>query len=440
VYAHASTLDLIDRFATITFASEYVRGMRQFGAFLPPDAANNAGIGPFFSLGDLTSGYIRPNKTFAGDHSSLEIAGIKLEVYLAPGETPDQIFIWLPEKKVLLPADNYYSAFTNLYTIRGSPYRDAREWVKSLNKMRALKPEYLVPSHTRPVTGTDQISQTLTNYRDAIKFVHDQTIRGINLGLTAHEIVERVKLPPRLAQQPYLQEYYGTVEWSVRGILDGNVGWFDGNATNLFRLPLKAHAEEFAELAGGQTKLLERAQEAVAGGKYQWALELLDQLFLLDPSKQEVRSLKSQALTALAGEQISANARNYYLTQALEVNGTLQLEPVKPNKAILDNIALQSIFDAMPVRLDPVKSADTNTVVGFRFPDIGEAFTVHVRQGVAEVESQFPDKPDIVVTANSSVCKEIVAGLQNPVGAFANGDVQVAGNPIDLVKFLSLFQ
>ena len=75
----------------------------------------------------------------------------------------------------------------------------------------------------------------------------------------------------------------------------------------------------------------------------------------------------------------------------------------------------QSIFDAMPVRIDPVKSADTNTVVGFRFPDTGEAFTVHVRQGVAEVESQFPDKPDIVVTTNSSAWKEIVAGLQNPV-------------------------
>ena len=77
--------------------------------------------------------------------------------------------------------------------------------------MRTLKAEYLVPHHTRPVVGVDTIYDTLTNYRDAIQFVHDQTIRLMNQGLTPLEIVEQVKLPPHLARQPYLHEYYGTV-------------------------------------------------------------------------------------------------------------------------------------------------------------------------------------------------------------------------------------
>jgi len=55
-------------------------------------------------------------------------------------------------------------------------------WVNSLDKMRALRAEYLVPCHTRPLTGADRIYETLTNYRDAIQFVHDQTIRLMNKG------------------------------------------------------------------------------------------------------------------------------------------------------------------------------------------------------------------------------------------------------------------
>jgi len=99
--------------------------------------------------------------------------------------------------------------------------------------MRALRPAYLVPSHTRAMSGQEQIYETLTAYRDAIQFVHDQTVQGINRGLSPDELVEVVKLPPHLAAHPYLQEYYGKVKWSVRAIFDGYLGWFDGDAAGL---------------------------------------------------------------------------------------------------------------------------------------------------------------------------------------------------------------
>ena len=56
--------------------------------------------------------------------------------------------------------------------------------------------------------------------RDAIQFVHDQTVRLMNKGLAPREIAARVKLPPHLATHPYLIEYYGTVEWSGTGCHD----------------------------------------------------------------------------------------------------------------------------------------------------------------------------------------------------------------------------
>ena len=44
----------------------------------------------------------------------------------------------VPERRVLLPGDNVYRAFPNLYTIRGTLYRDVLEWTHSIDAMRAL--------------------------------------------------------------------------------------------------------------------------------------------------------------------------------------------------------------------------------------------------------------------------------------------------------------
>ena len=68
----------------------------------------------------------------------MESVGLKLELIHAPGETNDQIVVWLPEKRVLIAADNYYESFPNLYAIRGTPHRDVTQWVRSLDRMRAL--------------------------------------------------------------------------------------------------------------------------------------------------------------------------------------------------------------------------------------------------------------------------------------------------------------
>jgi len=440
IYSHATTSYYMDRIATITRETTYRRAMRQFGTLLPEGGLINAGIGQRLEFDESkTLGMLTPNKTFSKDRLDLEIAGLKLNLFYAPGETPDQIFIWMPEKKVLLPADNYYKSFPNLYAIRGTAYRDVKRWVNSIDKMRALKPEYLVPQHTRPVAGAEEIYQTLTNYRDAIQFVHDQTIRWMNKGLTPMEIVEKVKLPPHLARQPYLHEYYGTVPWSVRAIFDGYLGWFGGNATDLFPLPLKERARHFADLAGGEQALLERARQAVEGQDYQWALELTDQLLQLSPESAEARKLKTAALKSLGGRQIAATARNYYLTQALEVGGQLQIGMMKiPDISLLKKLQVADIFNAMAIKLDPDKSIDVDTVAGFRFPDTGEAFSVHVRRGVAEIRPQFPENPDISLTVDSTVWKEVATGFRNPAIALVK-DVDKEGGIVEIVKFLKLF-
>ncbi len=441
IYAHENTSHHLKRIVSVTRETTYRRAMRQFGVLLPEGGVLNAGIGPRLEFDRTkTIGAIPPNKTFSEERLDLEVAGMKLSLVHAPGETTDQIFVWMPEKKVLLAADNFYKSFPNLYAIRGTAYRDVTDWVRSLDEMRRLRPEHLVPSHTRPLKGASTIHETLTNYRDAIQFVHDQTIRWMNKGLTPDEIVERVKLPPHLARLPYLHEYYGTVAWSVRAIFNGYLGWFSGNATDLFELPPKERAKRFASLVGGEAALLARTREALKNKDYQWALELADQLLALKPDLSEAREIKAGALTALGERQIASTARHYYMTQALELRGKVDIgKVIVKTETMAHKIPLDGIFQSMAVKLDPVESAEVDKVVGFRFPDTGETYMVHVRRGVAEIQTRFPEKPDIAVTVDSTVWKEIVTGLRNPAVALLT-DVEIEGGTLDLVRFLGLFK
>lgn len=355
VYAHDLTNYYIDRVVNVIRPAIYTRAMRQFGNYLPEGSRINNGIGPFLARvdGENAISLARPTHTFS-DHKSIEIEGIRMEFVHAPGETPDQLFVWLPDQKVLLPGDNFYKAFPNLYAIRGTSYRDVLQWSKSLDLMRDLRPEFLVPSHTRPLAGSDEIYEILTDYRDAIQYVHDQTVRWINQDLGPDEIVSKVKLPPHLSSSPYLQEFYGMVDWSVRSVFTGYLGWFSGNATDLHPLSPAERASRLSKLAARNVTILDAAQEALEAKDYQWASELSDHLSHLQGMEETARQIKSQALLKLAESQPSANGRNYYLTQALELNGSLTIPELKPENNPLDiihSLPIENIMAALPVNL-----------------------------------------------------------------------------------------
>lgn len=321
IYAHEKLMPAIERSQKVLRNAMIARNIRQFGILLPTSMHRGAGIGQRLVLDDFgaPSQFLPPTQTVGDGRTSLEIAGVKLDLVHAPGETPDQLYVWLPEKRALLCGDNYYLAFPNLYAIRGTPYRDPRNWADSLDIMLAEEAEHLIPSHTLPISGRDDIRQVLTDYRDAIRSIVEQTYAGMNAGLSADKIVELVRLPDDLATKPYLEQTYGTVSWSVRAICNGTLGWFDGNPTRLFPLSQVARAERVAKLAGGESALLDQARQAIKEADYQWAAELADHLIVMAAHPGEPHTLKAKALIALASRQTSANARNYYLTTARDL-------------------------------------------------------------------------------------------------------------------------
>ena len=264
------------------------------------------------------NGFIPPNHRFSEKRLSLNIAGISLELVAAPGETDDQLYVWLPDKKVLLCGDNYYRAFPNLYSIRGS-YRNIEQWVRSLDRILGEEPKYLISGHSLPVTGVEKIQRTLTDYRNGIASILEQTLEGMNRGLTPNELVEIVKLPPELAAKPYFQEIYGNIPWTVRGIYSQYLGWFDGNPTHLFPLSTRENAIRIARLVGGKEKLWQATQKAFSDRDYQWTLQLTDYLMDLEFRPQAAKTLKAKTLKILAKQQINANAKHYYLSTAKQL-------------------------------------------------------------------------------------------------------------------------
>jgi alkyl sulfatase BDS1-like metallo-beta-lactamase superfamily hydrolase len=425
------------------------RAARMYGVFLPkgtPDGFVSVGIGPYLSTfgGGGAGGFVPPNTTFK-DRLELKLGGERFVLEHAPGETEDQLFVWLPDRGVLFPGDNIYKAFPNLYTIRGTSYRDPVQWADSIDRMRALHAQVLVPSHTRPVVGAQEIEARLTDYRDAIRFTHDQTVRWMNQGLTPDEIVERVKLPAHLAADPFLAEHYGTVEWSVRSIVTGYMGWFDGDAADLSRDAPEVRAREIVGLAGGAGAALDQARKAMDEGRWKWAAELAAYVGRADPAlKKDADAVQARAFRQLGFDSVSPNGRNYYLEQAAELSGKAPgwkaIIGARSGGAQAQGLPAAAIVATFPVRLNAEKAAAAQTALGLKLAGEGD-WTIRVRRGVAETDAGIaPDAP-LAISAGKA---DLVAALASPAAmkaALDAGKVRIErGDAAGLAAFLNLFR
>lgn len=442
VYAHRDVVRNMEKTSIELQTAITQRSLRMYGPMLPPEELVNVGIGPQLGLHDhSTINTLRPTREF-DDRLEDTVAGIRFELVHAPGETEDQIFVWLPDRRILLPGDNLYKAFPNLYTIRGTAYRDPRQWADSLDAMRALRPQILVPSHTRPLVGEQLIQDTLTDYRDGIRYLYDQTLRYINQGLTPDEIATRLRLPAHLAASPFLQEFYGKPSWTARSIFAGNLGWFDGNPSTLQPLPPQAQAERMAQLAGGMEALAQQIADASKAGDHQWVLQLSDHLLRLQPDHAAVKDARIAALRALGEREANPNARHWYLVSARELAGefTLPRRILTPTPEMLAQMPLARFFDGMAVNLDAEAAADTITSVGFEFTDSDERYTYLIRRGASEVVPELRDDADIVVRVSAVAFREMLAQLRNPALSLVRDFEVTRGSKLAFARFMRLFQ
>ena len=256
-------------------------------------------------------GYIPPQILFDEEYK-FEEGGTKFELYHTIGETFDHLMVWLAQEKVLLPGDLFYESFPMLASPM-KPDRPVPGWAASLERMRKLHPEYLVPSHTRPQAGADAIDTLLGNYARAIRYVHDETVKRINQGLPLERIRAEVKLPEDLAKLPYLQPGYGTVPWSVNGIYKQYTGWYDFDPADLNPRSRVARAKALVGAAGGSGAIIARAQKE---SDPQAVVELLGVVIDAEPGNREARAARAAAFEKLGKAAGNTVERNVYLLAA----------------------------------------------------------------------------------------------------------------------------
>ena len=440
IIAHEDTDFYVQRIMGILNPIIATRSTRMFGTTLPEEELINVGIGPNLSVSKSPTGYVKPDLTFRNE-LKINISGIEMELYHAPGETDDQIFIWLPNHKSLMPGDNVYKTFPNLYTIRGTSHRDVKGWIDSLDHMKTFNPEFLFPSHTKPIIGKEVIQNVLNTYRDAIQFVHDQTIRLMNQGMYPDEIAEKIKLPESISDSPYLKEFYGTVRWSVKSIFNGYLGWFSGNPAELDPLSREEKAKRILNLAGDIDVMIDDLRLAVEKEDMQWALELSDYLIALDSFTKEVKDLRIDALIYEGSRSANPNKRNYFLTSAFELRDDF-VEPSlldRTSEELLEYVSIDTLFDVLSTRYNPDKRINENTTICFLFSS-GLRKNITIRNQVAVISNTTGDDCLMTVTSDEIELKKILTGWSNPVTSIASEKIQIEGNSVEFLQFLSKFR
>ena len=293
----------------------------------------------------------------------LMVDGVRIVFQMTPGtEAPAEMNFHFPDLRLLCMAENATHNLHNVVTLRGAQVRDARAWSRFLDESLELfgaDTDALFASHHWPTWGADRALTHLSNQRDLYGYIHDQTLRLMNQGLTGPEIAEEVELPPELDQSWDCRGYYGSVSHNVKAVYQRYMGWFDGNPAHLLAPSARARAQRYVEYMGGAEAVLERARRSFDEGDYRWVAEVVNHVVFADPTNAEARELQARTLEQLGYGAENATWRNFFLMGAQELQGDEVRTAVSANSIdMVSQLTIPQVLDAMAVRVDgPARSA-----------------------------------------------------------------------------------
>ena len=255
----------------------------------PPEGGMNAygGITPDIEVAE-------------GEVLTFTLGGVRFEAIAAAGaEGDDNLVLWLPERHLLFSGDFFGPLFPmvpNLFTLRGEKFRDPLAYVRSLDRLIALGPEMVLPSHFDPISGAERVRQDMQRMRDATQFIHDQTVAGMNRGDSLWQLMRDVQLPPELA----LSQGHGKVSWNVRSIWEHYSTWFHfESTTELYPVQIRELYPDLAALAGGPEPLAAKARQSLQTGELEAALHWVELGLASQPDHPELLQARLDALKQL---------------------------------------------------------------------------------------------------------------------------------------------
>lgn len=422
---------------TETAPLQTARVMQQFNHFVArqgPDAAAGAVI-HFGKSGML------PVNVPVQDGQKMTIAGVEMQFFTRYGsDTDDCLSVYLPQSGVVL--NNILWPFIpNVYTLRGSKFRDPREWRDALQTILDLQPEILVNTHARAVCGREAVRSALEHVIDALNLILDQTLRGILRGLGPEDLRQFVRLPPALAAHPNLAEIYGEVSHFGPYLYQHALGWYDGDAASINPLPQNEQAQRLVDAMGGREAVLSQAERALEGKEYAWATQLLQYLFRLDPLEPRVRALKAQALESMGRVTPAHTVRSWYLSQARALRGEVDIPRLQFGSArMLAMSPPAASMEQYRVRIDPVKAGDAALRLDLHFCDQDARHGWQLRRGVATFQADPAQEGASAVTLAVSYESWLkFFACRQTLDDFLASASMVQGTPQQARDFFALF-
>lgn len=402
----------------------------------------DSGIGVSPAFGSF--GLLEPTEIIDHTPHKLVIDGLEFVFQNAPGsEAPAELTFYLPHARAFHGAEVTSHSLHNLYTLRGAKVRDALLWSHYIDESIGLfgEADVYLASHHWPIWGNRRIIEFLQVQRDTYKFIHDQTVRLFNQGMTPSEIAEVIELPESLQKGFHNRGYYGTLRHNARAVYQNYLGWYDGNPARLNPLPPAEAGRRYVKLAGGADAVLSEARSAYDQADYRWAAELLNHLVFADPDNGAARSLLAAIYDQLGYQAESGAWRDVYLSAAFELRHgpPEQGLNIATMTDVLRQTPVQRFFDSMAVRLNGPEAEGVELSVNFVFADLGESYLVHVSNAVLHHRPSEPDAPaDATLRMTHGMFVSMLLGQAGLKDLLLSDEIELQGSKLDLLKLFSL--
>ena len=352
------------------------RATYQFGPLLPAGPQGHVDSGLGNSTPTAAPSLLAPTRdiTFTGEE--LVVDGVRIVFQLTPEtEAPAEMNFFFPDFGWLCMAENCSHTMHNLVPIRGALVRNALNWSKYINEsinLFADKTEVLFTSHNWPRWGRQDIREFLTLQRDLYRWIHDQTMRQANHGMTSLEIADLLVLPDEFLAHEHTRGFYGDLVHNVKAVYQRYLSWYDGNPANLNKLTPSQAGARYVELAGGADALLAVAQKYFDAGDYRWVVELVNHLVFADATNERARSLQADAFEQLGYQAESATFRNSYLMGAQELrNGPPPRTQARVRaRSLIKAMTIDQVFDTIGLRLISENVGGLSLAINWQFADM----------------------------------------------------------------------
>ncbi|MFF9347020.1 alkyl/aryl-sulfatase [Streptomyces sp. NPDC014734] len=412
------------------------RSAYMYGAALPTGERGQIGAGLGQTTSTGTVGLIPPTLDVTRTGQSETVDGIRMVFHLTPGtEAPAELNIHFPDHSALCTAENATHNLHNLLTLRGAQVRNPHVWAHYLTEAIELfagDVDVVFASHHWPTWGRGRVLAFLSEQRDLYAYLHDQTLRMLNQGLTPLEIAETIQVPPGLERAWHTHGYYGSISHNTKAIYQHYLGWFDGNPAHLWEHPPVEAALRYVEFMGGADAVLRRARASYAAGDFRWVVQVVNHVLFADPHNDAARTLQADALEQLGYGSENGTWRNFYLTGALELReGTVGTPTVTASPDVLRALPLDRLFDSLAVRVDGPRSWHADLAIRFRVRD-ADPVTLRLRNGVLiHTTAAAPDgrEPDTEIALTESDLRAVLLGSAGLADLAARGRAEISGEP-----------